>query len=95
MFALSTRRERHAEIVEFLAQRGAGLELSVPLIARLSGARLEDVVQVAGCSRQLLYFALRGERTPSAALRGAMLKVLDIDPWSVTEAMNQAGRGDG
>lgn len=91
MFALSTRRERHAEIVEFLAQRGAGLELSVPLIARLSGVRLEDVVQVAGCSRQLLYFALRGERTPSAALRGAMLEVLDIDPWAVLEAMNQAG----
>ena len=92
---MSTRRERHAEIVVFLAQRGAGLELSVPLLARLSGSRLEDVVRAAGCSRQLLYFALRGERTPSAALRGAMLKVLDIDPWAVLEAMNQAGRGDG
>jgi len=51
------------------------------------------MVQVAGCSRQLLYFALRGERTPSAALRGAMLEVLGIDPWAIVAAMNQAGRG--
>jgi|GWRWMinimDraft_1066009.scaffolds.fasta_scaffold00616_3 hypothetical protein len=87
-FALPTSPAGHAEIVRFLAQRGAGLALSVPLLARLAGINLADITHEAGCSRQLLHFALRGERTPPAALRAAMRTQLGIDPWEVLDAMN-------
>lgn len=84
---MTTTKRETEEIIQFLAERGIGLELSVPLLFRMQNLNLNQIASEAGYSRQLLYFALRGDRTPPAQLRRALTKRLGADPWGINQSI--------
>ncbi|MDD3449923.1 MAG: hypothetical protein PHF72_12935, partial [Gammaproteobacteria bacterium] len=69
------------------------MELSVPLLFRMRNLNLNQIASEAGYSRQLLYFALRGDRTAPEPLRRLLRERLGADPWSVRAQEPMENRG--
>lgn len=72
-------------VARLLAREGVPLEIALPLLARLRGVGLRRLASTGGRSRQLLYYAARGQRSAPAELRQAAQSLLGIDPWVVWE----------
>ncbi|HHQ42878.1 MAG TPA: hypothetical protein ENK20_11395 [Chromatiales bacterium] len=89
---MTTRGDRRAppdvgRLAGLLAGEGVPLEAALWLLARVRGVGLQQLAAAGGCSRQLLYYAARGERSAPPALRQAARRLLGVDPWAVWEAV--------
>ena len=65
---------------------GVPMHKSVAMLCDLADTTLAAITRQAGCRRNTVYAAMRGEFAPPDALREAMRTLLGIDPWEVYQS---------
>ncbi len=73
-------------LLQVLNDAGAPMHKAVALLCALANTSISAIANQAGCRRNSVYAAMRGEFAPPKALRMAMQDALQIDPWAVYTA---------